>query len=118
MYAIDTLNEIADKIRNQDIPSSKICKAHHILDWLMQKSWSKTLTYTSYPDEKVHSVHDGLMEVFVMIDEMSCVHDKMISQYNQELYKVLQQVEKLQENYDAITKDKLERIQAILNESY
>lgn len=116
MYAIDTLNEIADRIKKLDIPTSEICEVSHILDWIMQKSWSKTFTYTSYPDEKVHSVHDGLMQVFGLINKISYVHCKMISQYNEELYKVLRQVEKLQENSDAITKDKLERIQAILNE--
>jgi len=39
-----------------------------ILDWLMQKGWNKSLEYTSYPDEQVHTVYEGLREVLEFVN--------------------------------------------------
>lgn len=93
------------------------CSNNHILDWLMQKSWSKQLTYTSYPDQEMHTVYDGLYQVFSFLDSLAYQFDENKAKYNQELLRCYKEIESLRKGVDSSSTQKLEQIKKILLES-
>ena len=81
-----------------------------ILDWIMQKGWSKSLEYISYPDEQVHTVYEGLREVFEFVDMLYSHINKVKCIYNQKLYTLMMNHE------ESISERKLKQIEKILSE--
>lgn len=94
MCPSEKLADFVEKTINQHLlKNEQVCKANHTLDWLMQKSWSKSLTYTSYPDETVHTVKEGLWSVFELIQDLDESLRIIMSLYNNELYRLYELLE-------------------------
>ena len=111
----ERLNDFVDNVISpHEINCEIICKANDILDWLMQKGWSKSLTYTSYPDETVYTVKEGLKQVFDIIQSMDASLREIRALYNEELYKAYELLENAPNAEELKKLQKLEQIKALL----
>lgn len=111
----EKLNQfVDDKINVLEIKNEEICNANHILDWIMQRNWTHSLEYQSWPDGEVHKVYDGLMEVFNLIQNLDASLRNIKQAYNIELHKqyTLLDNSSIKEALDAL--DKLNKIKEIL----
>lgn len=109
----EKLNDFIDKIiEPRLVKNERICDANGILDWLMQKGWSKTLTYTSYPDRTVHTVKEGLKQVFDTIQELNESIRIIRALYNNELYEMYKRLDTMPNAED---EEKIHKLKEIMN---
>lgn len=108
----DKLEEFKKKL--EEATNEEWCSNSSILDWLMQRDWSKHIKYLSYPDKEEHIVYDGLKQVFEFLSNISYQIDKNKSIYNGELLRCYMEIESLKKGVDSTSSQKLEKIKKIL----
>lgn len=95
----------------QNIPvieAEEFCEINSILDWLMQKSWSKTLTYQSWPDGETHTVNEGLNKTFEFVNKLYSHIQNVKMIYNNKLY------DEMMSRVEEVSEEKLREIKKIL----
>lgn len=113
---IDNFNEwIDENINSIEVPNEEWVHTNDILDWMMQKHWSKNVVFQSWPDGQNHIAYQGLKEVFDHLQKAYNSISKMRALYNQRLYELQQQIEQLQEDASSVNVQKLQKIRAILD---